>query len=210
MKRTMRRLLPVALALTALGGAVASPTAAATTPPDGHQPSNPLSWVETVNMGPAAGDVVFTPNPCGAPSPTCDPRGVGSSFTSRGPLTRADGTRPGTVTVSCPTVDAKLNPAFPPVQVAPGIWVPATDYYGNCTVEMVFSNGSITARGVINETALERYEAQVVQVVAGSGAYAYLAAARSLVTIDQLQYPNIFSLTVTDGAFNPVAPRHYV
>lgn len=104
-----------------------------------------------------------------------DPRGAGSVLITQGTLSK-DGSAVGTVYVTCRTTR----------QVG-------TDYYGYCEESLVTGNGAIFAHGEINESALERYQAQSLQVYAGGGVY---GGATGTLTVQQVVYPDTFTLTV--------------
>ncbi len=60
------------------------------------------------------------------------------------------------------------------------------DYYGFCVDTLNTPQGKYIGVGEINESALERYEAQKLALV---GAWGRL-------TVQQVVYPNVFKLTV--------------
>lgn len=156
----MRKLVTLCAVLMASVGLAASPASASTT----------LVYYETV----APQDVQFIPACTPGPqNPTCDPRGPGSVFISTGTLsTSPGGPSVGSVFTKC-TTTRKVG----------------ADYYGFCVDVLKTPHGQFTAVGEINETGLERYEAQRLKLV---GAYGSL-------TVQQVVYPNVFRLTVTLG-----------
>ncbi|MBW8485881.1 hypothetical protein [Actinomadura parmotrematis] len=146
------------LAVTAAAlGAMAVPASAAST----------NVYYETV----ADGDTQFIPACIPGPdNPTCDPRGAGSVLISNGSLAYTQGgATVGSVSTRCTTTRKVGN-----------------DYYGVCTDVLTTPQGKFTAVGEINESALERYEAQNLCL---TGAYGTL-------TVQQVVYPNVFKLTV--------------
>ncbi|WP_433136158.1 hypothetical protein ACQPZ8_28450 [Actinomadura nitritigenes] len=149
-------LITFALALAGVGVAV-SPASAATT----------NVYYETV----ADGDTQFIPACTPGPdNPTCDPRGAGSRLISTGSLSYTQGGATiGSVHTDCTTTRKVGN-----------------DYYGFCTDTLTTPQGNSVAVGEINESALERYEAQNLT----------LTGAHGCLTVQQVVYPNVFKLTV--------------
>ena len=162
----MRRHLAGLLAACAAAAALlvtASPASATTTT---VRNATSTVYYETV---PAA-DVIFVPACTPGPTnPACDPRGPGSVLISRGDLSLTQGgPSVGTVRTVCVTTFKSGN-----------------DYYGWCVVTLTVDGRVITATGVINESALERFEPQRLKVRDGT------------LTIEQVVYPNVFRLTLT-------------
>ncbi|GAA3191211.1 hypothetical protein ACFO1B_40765 [Dactylosporangium siamense] len=122
-------------------------------------------YYETV----ADGDVTFIPACIPGPgNPTCDPRGPGSVFISTGALSATQGgTGIGTVTTSCLTT-----------------FKYGADYYGFCTDTLYTAQGVVVATGEINESGLERFEPQTLNVHRGT------------LTVQQVVYPKVFKLTL--------------
>lgn len=124
-----------------------------------------LVYYETV----AEGDVVFIPACTPGPTnPTCDPRGPGSVLSSVGSLSYTPGgPQVGTVRTYCVTTFKYGN-----------------DYFGRCIVTLYTPQGTFVATGEINESALERFVPQTLNVNRGT------------LTIQQIVYPNVFKLTL--------------
>jgi hypothetical protein len=156
----MRKLLAMLTVVVACLGLIASPASAATT----------LTYYETV----APQDVQFIPACVPGPeNPACDPRGPGSVLISTGTLSATqDGPVIGSVYTKC-TTTRKVG----------------ADYYGFCLVVLTTPQGRFIGVGEINETGLERYEAQQLTLV----------GARGSLTVQQIVYPNVFRLTVRLG-----------
>lgn len=156
----MRKLLALFTVVVASMGLIASPASAATT----------LVYYETV----APQDVQFIPACIPGPeNPACDPRGPGSVLISTGTLSATQGGPViGSVHTRC-TTTRKVG----------------ADYYGFCVVVLTTPQGKFIAVGEINETGLERYEAQQLTLV----------GARGSLTVQQVVYPNVFRLTVRLG-----------
>lgn len=151
-----KALITFALALAGLG-LTAAPAAAGTT----------SVYYETV----ADGDTQFIPACIPGPdNPACDPRGAGSKLISTGSLAYTQGGASiGSVHTEC-TTTRKVG----------------ADYYGFCVDTLTTPQGTYIGVGEINESALERYEAQKL----------VLAGARGCLTVQQVVYPNVFKLTV--------------
>jgi hypothetical protein len=116
-----------------------------------------------------ADDVTFVPACVPGPSnPTCDPRGPGSVLVSTGDLsTTQHGPAVGTIKTTCLTTR-----------------VVAGDYYGYCVDVLRVGAAVRIGHGEINESAMERFVPQYVDVVGGGR-----------LQIDQIVYPNEFRLT---------------
>lgn len=116
-------------------------------------------------------EVTFIPACLPGPgNPTCDPRGAGSILYSHGALAATQGgAKIGDVYTLCVTTRKVGN-----------------DYYGFCTDVVVTPTGTVIATGEINESALERFVPQTLQVAGGG-----------TLTVQQVVYPNVFRLTVT-------------
>lgn len=153
----MRRILVPLFVALALFGVVAAPASAAT--------GRTYVYYETV----APGDVVFIPACVPGPAnPTCDPRGPGSVFISSGTLSYSQGGPAiGRITTKCTTTFKWGN-----------------DYFGYCVDTLYTPQGTFVATGEINESALERYEPQTLNVYRGT------------LTVQQVVYPNVFKLTL--------------
>ena len=124
-----------------------------------------LVYYETV----APEDVVFIPACTPGPTnPTCDPRGPGSVLITSGTLSYTQGGPAiGRVTTYCVTTFKYGN-----------------DYFGRCTVTLYTPQGTFVATGEINESALERFVPQTLNVHRGT------------LTVQQVVYPNVFRLTL--------------
>lgn len=105
-----------------------------------------------------------------------DPRGAGSVLFSTGDLYEGSDVV-GSVNVTCETT-----------RVVDG------DYYGYCEQTLEVPGGALYARGEINETALERFEPQTIEIFAGAGIYADQSGT---LEIQQIVFPDEFVLTAT-------------
>jgi len=125
-------------------------------------------YYETV---PATG-TTFIPACIPGPSdPTCDPRGPGSVLIDNGTLSYTqDGAVIGTISTRCTTTNETGG-----------------DYYAVCTDTLDTPSGTTTAVGYLDESAIERFQAQTI-AVAGPPA--------GSLTIQQVVYPNVFQLTL--------------
>jgi hypothetical protein len=153
----MRRIVVLLVAALATLGVVASPASALT--------GRTYVYYETV----APDDVVFIPACVPGPTnPTCDPRGPGSVLISSGTLSYTQGGAAiGHVTTKCTTTFKYGN-----------------DYFGYCVVTLYTPQGTFVATGEINESALERFVPQTLNVHRGT------------LTVQQVVYPNVFKLTL--------------
>lgn len=153
----MRRILVLVFAALATLGVVVSPASATT--------GRTYVYYETV----APEDVIFIPACTPGPTnPTCDPRGPGSVLITSGTLSYTQGGPViGRVTTKCTTTFKYGN-----------------DYFGYCVVTLYTPQGIFTATGEINESALERFVPQTLNVHRGT------------LTVQQVVYPNVFQLTL--------------